>query len=72
VTGAVDIVRFPKRPRVRVEFFEPESGPAQPGESPVSLTRRTMAEIRAKAPFAVPGRRKKATMFAEQARADER
>ena len=71
VTGAVDIVRFPKRPRVRVEFFEPDGGPVQPGESPVSLTRRTMAEIRAKAPFAVPGRRKKAAMFTEQARAEE-
>ena len=71
VTGAVDIVRFPKRPRIRVEFFEPEGGPPQPGESAISLTRRTMAEIRAAAPFAVPGRRKKAAVFAEQARAEQ-
>ena len=61
VTGAVDIVRFPKRPRVRVEFFEPSGGQVQPGESAVGITKRVTAEIRSLAPPAVPGRRKKAT-----------
>lgn len=56
VTGAVDIVRFPKRPRIHVEFFEPTGGQAQPGESAIKLTRRIMAEVRAKAPYAPAGR----------------
>jgi 1-acyl-sn-glycerol-3-phosphate acyltransferase len=63
VSGAVDVVRFPKRPRIRVEFFEPADGPPRPGESAVGLTRRTMAEVRARAPFAVPGRQRKAAEF---------
>jgi 1-acyl-sn-glycerol-3-phosphate acyltransferase len=63
ITGAVDIVRFPHRPRVRVEFFEPTSGPQRPDESAVGLTRRVMTDVRARAPYAVPGRRKKAAEF---------
>ncbi len=56
ITGAVDIVRFPFRPRVRVEFFLPEGGQPREGESAIVLTRRVMTEVRAKAP-AVPGGR---------------
>jgi 1-acyl-sn-glycerol-3-phosphate acyltransferase len=63
VTGVVDIVRFPQRPRIRVEFFEPVSGQPRPGESAIALTRRAMTEIRAAAPYAVPGRRRKAGQF---------
>jgi 1-acyl-sn-glycerol-3-phosphate acyltransferase len=63
VSGAVDVVRFPKRPRIRVEFFEPVGGPPRPGETAVGLTKRTMAEVRARAPFAVPGRQRKAAEF---------
>ena len=65
ITGAVDIVRFPKRPRLRVEFFAPADGPPTSGESAVALTKRTMAEIRAAAPPVVTGRRRRAA--AEQA-----
>lgn len=63
VTGAVDIVRFPKRPRIRVEFFVPSAGPPRDGESAIGLTRRTMADVRSLAPHAVPGRRRKAAEF---------
>ncbi|MEP7019840.1 MAG: lysophospholipid acyltransferase family protein [Pseudonocardiales bacterium] len=63
VSGAVDVVRCPKRPRIRVEFFEPADGPPRPGESAVALTKRTMAEVRARAPYAIPGRRRKAVEF---------
>jgi 1-acyl-sn-glycerol-3-phosphate acyltransferase len=66
VTGAVDIVRFPRRPRIRVEFFD---ATPQPDESALSLTRRVMTDIRTRAPYAVPGRRKKAAQFAQQAAA---
>lgn len=59
VTGPVDIVRFPHRPAIRVEFFEPASGQPRPDESAMTLTRRVMTEVRARAPAAIPGRAKK-------------
>jgi 1-acyl-sn-glycerol-3-phosphate acyltransferase len=58
VTGAVDIVRFPARPRITVEFFEPPEGQPREGESAIKLTRRVMAEIRRRAPFVPAGRGK--------------
>jgi 1-acyl-sn-glycerol-3-phosphate acyltransferase len=67
VTGAVDIVRFPRRPRIRVEFFEPTAGQPLPGESAIALSRRIIADVRARAPYAVPGRTKKAAEFARLA-----
>jgi 1-acyl-sn-glycerol-3-phosphate acyltransferase len=70
VSGSVDIVRFPKRPRLRVEFFEPSDGQPRAGESAVGLARRTTADVRAIAAHAIPGRARKAAGFrraAEQA-----
>lgn len=63
VTGAVDIVRFPRRPRIRVSFFPPTQGPPGPGESAVGLSRRLTADVREHAPHVIPGRRKKAAMY---------
>jgi 1-acyl-sn-glycerol-3-phosphate acyltransferase len=57
ITGAVDIARFPARPRIAVEFFQPAGGQPDPSESAIKLTRRVMSEIRDKAPFAASGRR---------------
>jgi 1-acyl-sn-glycerol-3-phosphate acyltransferase len=57
VTGTVDILRFPKRPRIKVEFFSPETGQPRPGEDPSALSARLLTEIRAKAPIAKAGRR---------------
>jgi 1-acyl-sn-glycerol-3-phosphate acyltransferase len=59
ITGAVDIVRFPKRPRIRVDFFEPAQGQPQEGESATALTKRVMTEVRSTAPFALAGRKPK-------------
>ena len=56
ITGAVDIVRFPKRPRISVVFFEPGAGQPHEGESAVALTRRVMAEVRDRAPQTAAGR----------------
>lgn len=56
IVGAVDIARFPTRPRITVEFFEPADGQAQDGESAITLTKRVMAEIRSRAPFVAAGR----------------
>lgn len=63
VTGTVDIVRFPKRPRIRVEFFPPAGGERLEGEDAAALAVRLVAEIRERAPIAVPGRRRKAERY---------
>lgn len=69
VTGAVDIVRFPKRPRIKVSFFPPADGVLGEAEDASGLPVRLLAEIRALAPIAQSGRRRKAT--ANEARLHE-
>jgi 1-acyl-sn-glycerol-3-phosphate acyltransferase len=60
VTGTVDIVRFPKRPRIKVTFFPPTEGGLREGEDATGLPVRLMAEIRGLAPIAQSGRKRKA------------
>jgi 1-acyl-sn-glycerol-3-phosphate acyltransferase len=60
VTGTVDIVRFPKRPHIRVAFFKPSEGGLREGEDAVALPVRLLAEIRELAPIAQSGRRRRA------------
>lgn len=55
VTGSVDIARFPKRPRLRVEFFALS---LDREETPLALSRRALAAIRDIAPPAAAGRRR--------------
>ncbi|SDI96350.1 1-acyl-sn-glycerol-3-phosphate acyltransferase [Frankineae bacterium MT45] len=69
VVGSVDLVRFPKRPHVKIEYFEPSGGQPQPDESAIALMRRTVAEIRVGTPYAIPGRKKTAAKY--RARAEE-
>ncbi len=57
IVGTTDIPRFPRRPRLRVSFFPPAGGPLREGEKPPELTRRLLAEIRARAPVVASGRR---------------
>lgn len=65
ITGTVDIPKFPRsRPNVTIEFFTPSGGGLQPGEQAADLGGRLLAEIRAKAPIAVAGR-KRARRIAE-------
>jgi 1-acyl-sn-glycerol-3-phosphate acyltransferase len=52
VIGSTDVKRFPKRPRVTVEFFTPAGGPPRPDEEDQDLAQRLLDEIRAKAPRA--------------------
>lgn len=56
VTGTTDFVRFPKKPTVKVRFFEPASGQTDPGEDPAALSQRLLDEIRAVAGPADAGR----------------
>jgi 1-acyl-sn-glycerol-3-phosphate acyltransferase len=57
IQGAVDIPRFPKRPRVAVEFFPPAQGARLPGETAGELSARLLAELRTRAPIAHAGRK---------------
>jgi len=50
VSGTVDIARFPRRPRLKVTFFEPT--PSSSSESAMALAERLTAELRAVAPVA--------------------
>lgn len=58
VTGATDIPRFPKRPRLHVRFLAPVDG-LRPGEQPSDLAVRIMEELRELAPITPAGRRPK-------------
>jgi len=54
VAGTVDIASFPRRPRLKVTFFEPT--PSSPSESALALAARLTAELRAVAPVAAARR----------------
>ncbi len=71
IIGAVDIVRFPHRPTISVEFFLSEGGQPRADESAIGVTRRMMKEIRVGAPYAVPGRAKKAAQCRANAAAHQ-
>ncbi len=59
VTGTTDIPRFPKRPRLKVVFFEPRGGQMRPGEDPTELAVRITADMRELAPISAAGRKPK-------------
>jgi len=50
VSGTTDLTGFPKRPRIRVRFFDPAGGQPRPDEEPSDLSARLLAEIRAISP----------------------
>ncbi|MEK6277245.1 MAG: lysophospholipid acyltransferase family protein [Actinomycetota bacterium] len=59
VEGTTDYVRFPRRPRVMVSFFEPAGGLPRPDEDSGELASRLLAEIRERVPPAPAGRRRR-------------
>ena len=56
VEGTTDFARLPKRPRIRVRFFEPASGQTDPSETASGLAARLLTELRAAAPPVEAGR----------------
>jgi 1-acyl-sn-glycerol-3-phosphate acyltransferase len=58
VSGTTGITRFPRRPRLQVTFTEPSGGQMRPGEDPVDLAVRCVADLRALAPISVAGRKR--------------
>ena len=47
IEGTSDLTGFPRRPRLRVRFFNPAGGQPRPGEDPAELSARLLGEIRA-------------------------
>jgi hypothetical protein len=57
VRGTTEYARFPRRPRVGIEFFAPEGGDPRPEDTPAEVATRLLAEIRARVPPTPAGRR---------------
>lgn len=46
IEGTSEMTGFPRRPRIRIRFFEPASGQARADEQPREIAARLVAEIR--------------------------
>jgi len=57
IAGTPRYVRFPRRPRVSIELFEPAGGQPAIGEDPQLLATRLLAELRERVPPTPVGRR---------------
>lgn len=57
VSGTTDFVRFPRRPRVRVEVFEPDGGQPSTDEEPSELAERLLEQLRRRVPPTEAGRK---------------
>jgi 1-acyl-sn-glycerol-3-phosphate acyltransferase len=60
VSGTTDLTGFPKRPRIKVHFFDPAGGQPRPDEDPADLSARLLAEIRAIVPPTISIRKRSA------------
>ena len=60
VSGTTDYAKFPKRPRVRVRFFNPGGGDYRVGEDHGEFAARLLEEIRAGTPPVAAGRNARA------------
>lgn len=46
IEGTTDLTGFPRRPRIRIRFFNPVGGQPRPDEGPSELSARLLSEIR--------------------------
>jgi 1-acyl-sn-glycerol-3-phosphate acyltransferase len=60
VEGTSDLTGFPRRPRLRVRFFDPAGGQPRPDEDPGELSARLLAEVRALVPPSISYRKRTA------------
>jgi 1-acyl-sn-glycerol-3-phosphate acyltransferase len=58
IEGTSDLTGFPRRPRLRIRFFDPAGGQPRPGEDPGELSARLLAEIRELVPATVSYRKR--------------
>ncbi|HET7508237.1 MAG TPA: lysophospholipid acyltransferase family protein [Solirubrobacterales bacterium] len=50
IEGTSDLTGFPRRPHIRIRFFNPAGGQPRPDEDPGELSARLLAEIRDQVP----------------------
>ena len=58
VSGTADLTGFPRRPHIKVRFFDPAGGQPRPDEDPGDLSARLLAEIRAITPPVISYRKR--------------
>src|SRR5215212_5247615 len=58
IEGTSDLTGFPRRPRLRVSFFDPASGQPSPGEEPGEVSARLLSEIRELVPPSISYRKR--------------
>jgi 1-acyl-sn-glycerol-3-phosphate acyltransferase len=58
IAGTSDLTSFPRRPKVRIRFFDPADGQARPEEDAGELSARLLAEIRALVPPSISYRKR--------------
>lgn len=58
ISGTSDLTGFPRRPRLRIRFFDPAGGQPQPGEDPGELSARLLAELRGLVPPSISYRKR--------------
>jgi 1-acyl-sn-glycerol-3-phosphate acyltransferase len=60
IEGTSDLTGFPRRPRIRVRFFDPAGGQPRHDEDPGELSARLLAEVRALVPPSISYRKRDA------------
>lgn len=58
IEGTSDLTGFPRRPQLRVRFFDPAGGQPRPDEDPGELSARLLAEIRELVPPSISYRKR--------------
>ena len=58
IEGTSDLTGFPRRPRIRVRFFDPVGGQPRPDEDPGELSARLLSEIRELVPPSISYRKR--------------
>ncbi|HET7454624.1 MAG TPA: lysophospholipid acyltransferase family protein [Solirubrobacterales bacterium] len=58
IEGTTDLTGFPRRPRIRIRFFDPVGGQPRPDEDPAELSARLLAEIRELVPPSLSHRKR--------------
>ena len=58
IEGTSDLTGFPRRPKLRVRFFDPVGGQPRPEEAPGDLSARLLAELRELVPPSISYRKR--------------
>lgn len=59
IEGTSDLTGFPRRPRIRIRFFDPAGGQTRPEEESGELSARLLAELRALVPPSLSYRKRR-------------